>query len=200
MTTSFDDEDEEVRLKTGEVHTILAGVSVPWLMKVFRTGRGVIERKLRGVKPVGQGKHNTPLYDLAEVCAYLVTPKYDIEEHIRNLGPESLPENLRVAYWQARLQEQRYKKNAGDLWNTDRVMGRIIDILQQIRVKLQLTSEMVERETPLSAEQRKAVIRVSDGVQDEIYKYILGLSNGESTWNQYGEEFPQEVRDNEDII
>ena len=200
VTTSFDDEDEELSLRTADVHTLLAGVSVPWLMKVFRMGRGTVERKLRGLRPVGQGKHNTPLYDLSEASSYLVTPKFDIAEYIRNAGPESLPEHLRSAYWEAKLREQRYKEKAGDLWRSDLILERIMEVLQGIRVKLQLTAEMVERESVLSPEQRQAVIKVSDGVQEDIYKYILGLAKDTSTWNQLGEEFPIGARDHEDII
>lgn len=188
--------DDDFSMKSSKV---IGGVSAPWLMKAFRIGRQHMDRKLRGLKPIGEGMNGTVLYDLAEAAQYLVTPKIDIEAYIRNLGPEALPERLREAFWSSKLKEQNWMTRAGDLWRTEVVLDRVSTMLQSMRDKLRIIPDMVERETGLTSEQRKIMIAIVDDVQQQIYDDLLTFAEQGSTPNQLGEELGIE-RNNEDLI
>ena len=179
---------EHFSLRTADVHSVVGGVSVPWLMKAFRMGRGTVEKKLRGVQPIGHGKHNTPLYDLPEVAAYLVKPRVDMEEYIRTLKPDQLPERLRESYWSAKLKEQRWREKAGDLWRTSDVLTVIGDTLQNLRTRLQLLPDAIERAAGLDPKQFAAARAAVDEIQDQIYKDLQNLSQKGHTRSQLGEE------------
>lgn len=189
---------EALSFRTADVHGISGGVSVAWMMKAFRMGRGTIERKLVGCKPIGQGKHSTPLYDLPEAASYIVKPRADLTKYIESLKPEDMPEKLRESYWNAKLKQQRFEERAGHLWRTERVLGLFSETLQDIRSKLQIIPDRVDRDVGLTPEQVKSVSRVVDEVQDDIYSHILGLKNHSFTPNQLGED--QEDDDEDDFI
>lgn len=189
---------EHFTLRTADVQSVVGGVSVPWLMKAFRMGRTTVERKLRGLEPIGKGKHGTPIYDLPEAASYLVNPRVKIEDYIKSIKPDQLPEKLREAYWSAKLKSQRWEEKAGHLWRTERVLERFSDILQSMRQKLQLIPDRVERASGLTNEQRAIVTAVVDDVQDEIYKELVTFAKTGKTPSQLGEEADPE--DEDDLI
>lgn len=194
------EEVEQISLRTADVHSVVGGVSLPWLMKAFRMGRGTAERKLRGCPTIGQGKHGTPLYDLPEAASYLVTPRVDMEEYIKSIKPDQLPERLREAYWSSKLKSQRWEEKAGHLWRTELVLERFSDILQSMRVKLQLIPDRVERATGLDVEQREIVTAIVDDVQDEMYQNLVTFAKEGATPNQLGEDRRAADRNDDDLI
>lgn len=170
-------------------------------MKAFRMGRTRVERKLRGCQPIGQGKHGTPLYDLPDAASFLVNPRVNVEEYIASINPDQLPEKLREAYWSAKLKRQRFEEKAGHLWRTEKVLTRFSEVLQLMRVKLQLIPDRAERASSLSVEQRGVITSIVDDVQDEIYKVLLDFAETGATPNQLGEETGGESeRDERDLI
>lgn len=180
-------EVENLTLRTAEVHAILGGVSVPWLMKAFAMGRQTVERKLRGCVPIGQGKHNTPLYDLAEAASYLVTPRVDLEEYLKGLKPEQLPERLRESYWNSMLKRQRWEEKAGDLWRTQTVVDRLTPVLLAMRNQLQLLPDNIERVAGLTPKQMAAVQGIVDSIQAEMHRELLAFAAKGTTANQLAE-------------
>ncbi|MGF7178059.1 DUF1441 family protein [Azospirillum doebereinerae] len=160
---------ETLSFRTADVHMIGGGVSIPWLMKAFRMGRATVEKKLVGCVPVGQGKHNTPLYDLPEAASYLVKPRVELNRMLKDLKPEDLPERLREGYWNSKLKQQRFEERAGNLWRTERVLATFSETLQEIRTKLMIVPDRVDREVGLTPEQVAALASVIDEVQDDIH-------------------------------
>lgn len=191
-------DDEPLNLKTRDVHSVVGGVSLPWLMKAFRMGRGTVERKLMGCEPIRTGKHGTPIYDLPEAASYLVTPRVDMERYIQSIKPDQLPERLREAYWSAKLKRQRWEEKAGHLWRTEKVLEVFSGVLQSMRTKLQLIPEEIERAAGLSEEQHAVVRSVVDEIQDQIYHELLAAAKNGRTPNQLGEEGTD--LDDEDLI
>jgi len=180
-------EVENLTLRTADVHAILGGVSVPWMMKAFAMGRQTIERKLRGCTPIGQGKHNTPLYDLAEAASYLVTPRVDLEEYLKGLKPEQLPERLRESYWNSMLKRQRWEEKAGHLWRTETVVDRLTPVLLAMRNQLQLLPDSIERVAGLTPKQMEAVQVIVDGIQADMHRELLAFAERGSTPSQLAE-------------
>lgn len=193
------EEAEQISLRTADVHSVVGGVSLPWLMKAFRMGRGTAERKLMGCAPIGTGKHGTPLYDLPEAASYLVNPRMDIEQYIRTIKPDQLPERLREAYWSAKLKSQRWEEKAGQLWRTEHVLTVFSEVLQSMRTKLQLIPDRVERAQGLTVEQHQIISTIVDEVQDEIYQELVEFAKSGRTPNQLGED-RADSRDDGDLI
>lgn len=205
MTKAKNPEDLDLSYRTSEVHSVLAGVTIPWLMKVFRIGRATCERKLRGCRPVGTGKHNTPLYDLSEAAAYLVKPRVDIAAYIASLKPDALPDNLRDPYWSAMLKKQRWEEKAGHLWDSDKVITLFSDVLSQMRMRLQLLPDDVERVCGLDANKVETVRHLVDALQSDMHQTFVSFAKAGNTPSQLGsykDENPDAVqgRDNDDLI
>jgi hypothetical protein len=187
---------EQISLRTSDVHSVVQGVSVPWMMKAFRMGRGAVEKRLAGCPTVGQGKHGTPIYDLPLAASYLVKPRIDWIEALKTLKPDELPEKLRAAYWDAKLKRQRWEEKAGDLWRTVAVLETFGEVFKLLRTSLQLIPEAVDRETGITPEQRTIITRVVDEIQDEMHKSLIRFASQNMTNNMAAEEADED----EDLI
>lgn len=179
-----------------DLYKVINGVSVQWLAKAFGLTRHVVEQRIRGCRVVSSGDYGNPLYDLRDAAAYLVEPKIDIEEYLSKVKPEKLPEKLRESFWNAKLKEQRWKRSAGELWDTERVMAVFAEVLGNIRDRLQLIPDTVERLGGLDVKQWQMVRNLVDQAQDEIHSEILRFADGDTTLNQLGQE---EDADDEDL-
>jgi|GEM_PF-2687902 Protein of unknown function (DUF1441). len=207
-TTSFDeslsaqDLDSALRSLRKNPGT---GVSVTFLSKVFRLSRYKVEKAIRKLRPVGQDRHGAPLYDLAEAASYLVEPNFDVTEYLERLKPDQLPEKLRESYWNAKLKQLRYEERAGKLWSSDRVIVLFSDVLQDIRTKLQILPDTIDRALGLDNKQLIKVTRIVHRLQDDVYKHIVRVAESGDTPNRLGEDEAEEreddlEHDDEDII
>jgi hypothetical protein len=190
MTLIDDDEDligdvreevEHVTFKTADVHTVIQGVSIAWLMKAFRMGRAAIEAKLAGCPAVGTGKHNIPLYDLPVAASYLIKPRMSQAEMFKTLRPNDLPDKLKDAYWAAKLKQQKYERQAGELWRTEDVLDTFAEVFKILRQSLQLIPDAVDREKGISPEQRQIITRAVDAIQDELHQKLVLFAQERAT-------------------
>lgn len=166
------------------VSGIVGGVSVAWIVKAFRMGRGTVERKLVGCPSLGFGKHGVPLYDLSTAASYLVNPsERDISRLLEKLDPKDLPEKLREAYWNAKLKEQRFLEKAGELWATEQVIDKVSEMLANAKALLTLLPDDLERDAKLTSEQRQVAKKKVDAVQNAFHKMILKMAEEASTPN-----------------
>ena len=168
-------------------------------------GRGTIERKLTNCQPIGQGKHSTPLYDLPEVASYLVKPRVDLSEYIKTMKADALPEHLREAYWSAMLKKQRWEEKAGQLWRTDMVLALFTEVLQEMRTRLQLLPDEIERACSLEPATVDVVRHLVDELQTAIHATFVEFAQTGDTPSQLGEhrrDHPEQQveRDNGDLI
>lgn len=185
----------EISLSSRDIHLTYGGVSVQWLAKMFRLSRHIVEKKLGDLRPIGAGDYGNPLYSFVEAASYLVEPRVDIEKLLEEIKPEKLPEKLRESFWNAKLKEQRWKKAAGQLWDTDRVMSEFSEVLAIYRDKLQLIPDTVERLGGLDIRQWEMVRNLIDQVQDDIHGEIVRFASQDRTYNQAGEELRQDEDD-----
>lgn len=204
-TPRKDPADLDLSYRTSDVHSVLAGVSIPWLMKAFRMGKQTCERKLRGCKPIGSGKHGSPLYDLAEASAYLVKPKVDLAAYIATLKPDALPENLRDPYWSAMLKKQRWEEKAAHLWDSERVIELFSEVLSSMRMRLQLLPDEVERVCGLSPANVETVRHLVDELQADMHQTFINFAASGTDTSQLGSyraENPEPIRgrDNDDLV
>jgi Protein of unknown function (DUF1441) len=193
---------EDYTLRTAEVHSVVSGVTIPWLMKAFRMGRGTIEKKMIGCKSIGTGKHNTPIYDLPEAAAYLVTPRMDVDKYLQGIKPDQLPERLRESYWNAMLKRQRWEEKARHLWRDEDVLNTFSEIFKLVRTSLQLLPDRIDEANGIDEPQRLAITLAIDEVQDEMHREIVRRSTLKTTPSQISEvsDDDTEPEDDDDIF
>lgn len=180
--------DDKLSFSSADVHRLSQGVSTQWLAKAFRLTRYVVEKKLVGVAPISTGRYNQPLYDLPTAASYLLPPRVDVKGYLKTAKTSELPEHLREAVWNAKLKSQRWEEKAGHLWRTENVMAFFGEILADVRDKLQLIPDRVERLTGLSIEQYRLIRNTVDEVQEEIYDRIIDISKRTTIQAQIHEE------------
>lgn len=185
-------DDVEIDLSSAKVYELLGGVSVQWLAKAFTMTRHNVEIRLRNLRPIDIGKHGNPLYSLPEAASYLVTPKFDMNEYLRSVKPEDMPEHLRNPYWQAKIRQQTWQRNAGQLWPTEAVLERFSEVLLNIKTKIQQIPDTVERTCGLNIAQYKVVSAATDGILDEIHSELLKMASEKRTPSQLVAEEVQE--------
>ncbi|MEL4071764.1 DUF1441 family protein [Ochrobactrum sp. GPK 3] len=183
-----DTDDGDLNLSSQNLFLLANGVSIQWLAKAFGLTRAIVEGKVRGCRVVGTGAQGNPLFDLREAAAHLVEPIFDLDDYLSKVKPEKLPERLRESFWNAKLKEQRWKKAAGDLWDTEQVMTVFAEVLSNIRDKLQLIPDTVERLGGLDVKQWQMVRNLVDQTQEEIFAEMQRFADGDSTFSQLVQE------------
>ncbi|MDQ0317712.1 phage terminase Nu1 subunit (DNA packaging protein) [Amorphus orientalis] len=147
-----------------------------------------VQTRIRRLRPLGFDRSNAALYDLADAAACLIEPKVDAAKLLRDLKPEQLPDRLRETYWNAKFKQLRYEEKAGDLWRSEKVIALLSEVLQDIRTKLQLLPDSLDRAIGLSNEHLTTVTSIVDTIQDDIHKQIVEVAASGRTVNRLLEE------------
>lgn len=174
-------------LKMGDVHEIERGVTVPWLCQAFTLGRGTVETKLVDCPALRTGKHGGKVYDLRVAAAYLVKPKLNVARYIKNLKKEDLPPQLKREFWAARLSEQKWRVQAGELWPSDDVMAVFGETFKSIKETTMLWAGTLEESVGLTDEQRELLIELVDGLLDNMHKSLVDVASISATRSQLKE-------------
>lgn len=177
-------EDDIDVIGTQNATTLLTGVPIPTLIRIFRMGRGTILEALKNVNPVKLGHNGAPYYDLAEAASYLVAPNVDVATYIARMDPSALPEQLRSAYWDAKLKRQKYEAQAGHLWRSEDVMDVLGETFKIIKDRTQLFVDTLENTTGLSDANRATLNSMVDTMLDEIQQKLVEHSETTHTRSQ----------------
>lgn len=162
---------------------IVNGVTVHWLKPTFRLDVETIKRRLAECPVKGLKRGNVKVYDLATAASYLVLPKIDIEAHLKQLKPTQLPPNLQPAIWSARLKQQAWEANAGDLWPTSRVVDVFSEVNRTIRQTVQLWIDDLEK-LALPPKTLALLAQRIDALQEDIYQQLVYLPKRSQTESQ----------------
>mgnify|MGYP000891390014 CR=1 FL=1 len=154
------------------VEDMLKGVTVSWLAQVFNMDPKTVKQKLADCPPLHKRKAGY-VYHLPTACRYLIPPAISAEQYIKNLKPSELPAAFQQTFWDAALKRQKWEENAGQLWRTSRVRDVLGSTFQTIKFTMQLWADTLERQTGLTAEQRLALTRMVDTLQEDIYKALV---------------------------
>lgn len=165
---------------------IMSGVSARWLQMVFGVERNTVSRALQGIKPIRMAGH-TAYYAVKDVAPYLVAPKMRIEEYLETISPDKLPEHLRETYWNVQAKSQKVRVAAGDLWRTEDVIEVLGEIFKHIKNTILLWTDTVEEQVGLSDDQRHIILRLSDDLQQEIYRTVVQRASESKTRSQLKE-------------
>ena len=164
-------------LDLADVHS---GVTVAWLSQVFGMDPTTVKKRLGDCPPLYRRKAGY-VYDVKVAAQYLVKPVFDVKAYLKNMRPSELPSQLQKEYWDAALKRQRWEERAGQLWRTDAVMETFGEVFKSLKFTLQLWADSLERQTGLSADQRKLLIAMVDSLQDELHKSLVGIADRRQT-------------------
>lgn len=165
----------------------IAGVSIGWLSNIFRMDRQTVQKRLGACPVLRRGQGDVPLFDVGQAASFLIKPKINIEEWVKSLRPADLPPYLQSEFWDAQNKRQKWEENAGDLWRTDRVVEVFADVFKLIKETMQLWTDSIERKEGMTGEQRRLLMQMIDGMQDELYKKLIDFSKTQKTLNSAAE-------------
>ncbi|HYD04807.1 MAG TPA: DUF1441 family protein, partial [Reyranella sp.] len=178
--TAPEEEHDPVRAgqpSIGDWSATLAGVSIAWLHNAFRMDRQTVKKRLAKLDPIGNGHAGQPVYDFVQAAAYLVKPKVNVAEYIKGLKPTDLPVILQDQYWASQLKRQQWEQRAGKLWHTDdviEVFGRTFLVIKDT-MNLWVENLAEASRGTLTAEQRKVLVGLVDGLQTDIHRNLLEM-------------------------
>lgn len=147
------------------------GFAVPWIAKAFGTTAYKVRSALAGVQPIGKGG-KAALYSLPDAAKVLVAKEMDWREALKKMKPADLPANLRREFWTAKKAEQDYRRDNGELWETDAVLEMMSDCFDVFGNGVRLLPDLLEREAGLSPAQRELVERTVDGMMEQWHEKL----------------------------
>jgi hypothetical protein len=177
----------DLSLRMNTVHEVLRGVTVPWLCQVFNMTKPQVEKRLENCPVLRRVGPNGKVYELAVAAAYLVKPKVTIEQYINSIDTKDLPERIRKEFWTARLQEQKWRQKAGELWSSQDVITVFGEVFKMIKNQSQLWSDTLESTAGLSDEQRILLGELVDDLMGKIFDSLTALKEGKATPSQLAE-------------
>lgn len=172
--------DEEPDLSGLDLAEVYGGVSAAWLGHVFGMDKNTIKKKLAKCEVAGRNR-GTPLYRIKDAAAWLVPPKVDLMTYIKSLRPQDMPPQLNDAYWSAMGKRQKVLQEAGELWRTPDVLDVFGKAAIKIKSTVQLWTDEVDRVHGLSDEQRAMLIRMADGLLEDIHEIFISAPRQGST-------------------
>lgn len=167
----------QVSLHLTDMH---AGVTVSWLAEVFGMDPRDVKRKLADCPPLAARKAGY-VYSIPMAARYLVKPAFDLKKMLATMKPADLPAQLQGEFWTARLRQQKWEENAGHLWRTEAVLEVLGKMFSTIKFSMQLWVDNLERSTAVSQEQRRLLVEMIDGLQNEIYQSLVDFAKASKT-------------------
>lgn len=157
-----------------DISGLHAGVTVGWLAQAFRMNPQTVKSRLAKC-PTLKAHQRGYIYEFRVAVEYLVTPKVDIEEYLKNVKVKELPTRLQAEYWQAMRARQIWEKEAGHLWATEDVLSRFSEVVGLMRSELQLWVDNLEQRIPVSHEQREYFEQQVHTLQSTLYEKLIAL-------------------------
>lgn len=168
------------------------GITVAQLAAYFRSNRKAVIDALRNCVPIRTDKTGVLLYDFVEACSYLVTPKRDMRDYLRSVTDKDLPQELREAFWNAKIKEMKARVMAGDLWHSSSVLEVFGETFKTLKNTMQLWVDTIDESHGLSNDQRETLMRLVDKLMTELHESLVSQAKSSAT-----ESFAREMDDDE---
>ena len=152
------------------------GFSIAWLAEAFKMSPQTVRNRLSACPFMGQ-RGRGRVYDLEEAASRLVNPEIDWTK----VTKADLPVHLRKEIWDARLKQQKFEKEAKELWLTDDVVESFTRVFLVMKSNVQLWPDVVERQIGLSREQRDLLISLGDALLEDVFGEIQKVAAENST-------------------
>lgn len=170
-----------------EIESVYRGVTVGWLAQAFHMDPKTVKAKLKDCPPLHR-RQNGFVYELDKAAAYLVKPKFNIEEYLKNMSVTELPTKLQNSYWDAQIKRQKWEETARNLWRTEKVVEVFGNVFQTIKFAMQLWPDDLERTAGLTVEQREKLQGALDGLQNELHGKLVEMAGQKATKSMAAEE------------
>ncbi len=179
-----------------DIESVYRGVTVGWLAQAFHLDPKTVKLRLKECPPLIRRQAGGFVYELDKAAAYLVKPKFDVEEYLKSMSVNDLPTKLQNSYWDAQIKRQKWEEAAGNLWPTEKVVEVFGKFFQTIKYAIQLWPDDLERVAGLTVDQREKLQKALDGLQNELHAQVVELAKKTKTKAQIAEEQVQpEVED-----
>lgn len=182
---------------------VMGGVSLSWIGQVFRMDRITVKKRLAGCEAVRNIRGNTPLFDLKRALPYLIPPvARDLHDYIMKMTKEDLPMHMRDEFWSAKLKEQKWQEQAGELWRTEDVQEVFMETFKLLRETIRMIPDTIEFTNGLTPEHRKTFEISLDSMQTEMRRLLMENAKIKSHGNllSFAEQDKIEKRDSSDAI
>ncbi len=157
------------------------GITVGQLAAYFRSNRKAVSESLRNCIPIRADKSGALLYDFVEACSYLVPPRRDMRDFLRTVTDKDLPQELREAFWNAKIKEMRARAMAGDLWPTASVLEVLGETFKTLKTTTQLWVDTIDESQPLSLEQRQLLLELVDKLLNDLHEALVTQAKSTAT-------------------
>ena len=169
------DKDDPIKLggilDTESRGMIFQGVSVPQLRAIFNLKDEDVMRRLGDLPPVGTGRQNNPVYNLAQAAARIVRPRITpeaIDAYMRTANPANMPPMVSKHYWEGLRTRERYREEVDELWYTEDVMRLLSETFQTIRATLVLLPDAMRGREDMTEAQFRFVQRLVDDMIEDV--------------------------------
>lgn len=179
--------EKDLVFDDADASDVLTGVTVPWLVTAFKMSRTAVQDKLQTAKPIRVSARGVKFYDLPTAAQYLVVPKISPAEFLKAIKKSQLPDEMKETFWNAKLKEQKFRRNAGELWTTESIMNVLGEMLKTIKNVSILWADTVEESVGLTEEQRLLVIALRDDLLKEIMQGLKEQTKLNVTRSQVSE-------------
>lgn len=132
--------------------------------------RTTVRKRMLGVKPDGLIRGN-PAYTVKTAGPRLVDSyQYDEAEQ---RDPDKMDPADAKDYWEAKLKEQKFLENDGELWRSEEVLEALSGVSKRIALSLRGIPDILERRTGLDAKQMGLVEEVIRSSMKEMYNTLI---------------------------
>lgn len=173
------------------LQALLRPVSITFMSEALKMDRKTVTRRLADLTPLGYHRGNSPLYDFRQALPYLITPKFDVEKALEKIGTESLPPSLQKDVWDAKLKAQKWRQNAGELWQTEDVLEVLGEAFSRLRTSTQLWIDQIADNHALPTSAQVELADLVNGLQTDLHRTLVEMPKERATYSQLGEEDEQ---------
>lgn len=154
--------------------------SLSQLADLFGLHRSTVRKRLQAIKPDGLIRGN-PAFTVKTAAPNLIDSyQFDGTEE---RDPDKMEPCDAKDYWEAKLKEQKFLENDGELWRSEEVLEALSGVSKRIALSLRGIPDILERRTGLDAKQMGLVEEVIRSSMKEMHDTLVdeyGADGGES--------------------
>lgn len=171
---------------------VVKGVTITWLAAVFNMDIRRVNLLMRECPPLTRGisKQGGYVYDIAIAASYLVTPRVNVSEYVKNMRPEDMPTKFQEGFWSAQIKKQTWMTKAKMLWHTIDVTRKFSETFLKVNNSIEGWEEEIEKRALLPEDVRKALNFETRRLKALIFKEIAEM----------GKETPPQTSELIDVI
>lgn len=183
---------------------IFEGVTKSQMVDLFKMDTRTINRRLAVSDVVPSGKRNGyDIYHVRDVAPWLLPPKMDIEQYIRNMNPQDLPKMLTKEFWNGMKARQEFRLRENELWETPEVHACLSEMVQVMIMSSRTIEDQVDRLAELSSKQREIlrtqVRSLINSLRDTAAAHFKERKESKEEAERNKEDAPQEENPSEQI-